>query len=226
MSDDELLKPLHEMTGRKTPRHVVPDDRRIISVAGALRSGKSTIAAYLIRVHGFTSLAWADQLRGEMSRVVFRRTLKQIIRDYDQERVYGEWSLEVDFDEAWWDRRLDRAMAEKKPACLRPFLQEFGTEDRRMKIDDQYWLDAWRAASLSYPRTTRFVIPDTRFRNEAKRVREMGGLLINVTRHGYTGDNHKSERDLDEWTDWDLIVKNDGSIEELEHTVGQWLLTQ
>lgn len=58
------------------------------------------------------------------------------------------------------------------------------------------------------------LIPDVRYQDEVERIAQAGGLLWKVDRdvQGHlTG--HASEKDLA--ADWDLIVDNNGSIDDL-----------
>jgi len=197
----------------------------IVGITGALRAGKDTAAALLVREYDYIRLAWADQLRSEITRTL-RRTLKVLLTDYDRSRssfVHG--CVAADRVEEWWDKRIARALTEKKPDCIRQLLQEWGTELRRAEKDD-YWLDAWywEAERRHTPDNQwRYVIPDTRFQNECKMVRRMGGLLIQIIRPGYNGDGHLSERDLDTWTDYDLVVANTGTVEDLENKLRNFM---
>jgi hypothetical protein len=61
-------------------------------------------------------------------------------------------------------------------------------------------------------------ISDVRFDNEFDMLKEMGFLLIKIERHGDSG-THISDISLDsrKETDWDHIIKNDGTLEEFQY---------
>lgn len=68
------------------------------------------------------------------------------------------------------------------------------------------------------------VIPDCRFQNEFRRVKEEGGIIIRVKRYveefkDQLDDSHISERDILEWGDekFDHVIENNGTLLEL-HT--------
>ena len=75
--------------------------------------------------------------------------------------------------------------------------------------------------------TPKWIITDTRFPNEAKAVKDHGGILIRINRtsiysvtsdffHGVMGvEKHPSETALDNYKDWDYVIDNDGSLEDL-----------
>jgi len=60
-----------------------------------------------------------------------------------------------------------------------------------------------------------WLITDTRFPNEAEAVLNKKGLLIRVNRgDGKTG-THPSETALDDYRNWDYVIDNNGTIEDL-----------
>lgn len=62
-----------------------------------------------------------------------------------------------------------------------------------------------------------WIITDSRFPNDVRRTREMGGILIRVNRDECEGreNEHASETALDDFDEWDYVIKNNGTIEEL-----------
>lgn len=80
-----------------------------------------------------------------------------------------------------------------------------------------------------------WIISDLRFENEAKAVQDRDGLLIRVKRTQWfkkddlenseyiTKHEHPSETALDSYKDWDYVIDNDGTIEELVEKV-RWIL--
>jgi hypothetical protein len=67
------------------------------------------------------------------------------------------------------------------------------------------------------------VVPDVRFPNEARAIKNWGGLLIRVDRAvaGASGgiEGHASENSLISWTDWDVVIPNNRTLEDLENCV-------
>ena len=63
------------------------------------------------------------------------------------------------------------------------------------------------------------VIPDVRFPNEADAIKELGGIIWRINRHGLNGINeHRSEHAMDSQM-VDHVIYNDGSLEELSDEV-------
>ena len=82
--------------------------------------------------------------------------------------------------------------------------------------------DIWIFPVLKFARNnpdTVCVISDCRFQNEATLIKEAGGVIIRLNRKnrniGTRDPNHISETDLDDYPYFDLIIDNDGTVEEM-----------
>lgn len=98
---------------------------------------------------------------------------------------------------------------------VRYFLQEFGTAVRD-RVHKDFWVNALFA---SYnPESSLWMIPDTRFLNEANAIKKRGGVLIRVHRGAMTmgmiESNHVSETEMD-YIIPDIVIDNNGSKEDL-----------
>lgn len=96
----------------------------------------------------------------------------------------------------------------------RILMQTLGTEWGR-KINPDCWLNVWRS---QLPQTGLVVVPDVRFENEAQAIRDLGGILIHVTRP-VTADMlevpaHASEAGIKRQKG-DIIFRNDRGIEKM-----------
>lgn len=98
---------------------------------------------------------------------------------------------------------------------VRRILQWWGTEYRRAQ-DPDYWTKAWARKISQYdPNTTHILIDDVRFINELNSIKEQGGLIVKIERPGFNGaNNHASETALDDYRDWDAVIRNDGTLEQ------------
>jgi phosphomevalonate kinase len=107
----------------------------------------------------------------------------------------------------------------KDKDTFRTILQWWGTEFRRKYgNNDNYWVEkmAARLDSIWSENKPVILIPDTRFTNECKWIKDRGGKLIHINRPGLQSiDTHPSEVELDNFTGWDMSVLNDGSKEQL-----------
>lgn len=113
----------------------------------------------------------------------------------------------------------------------RKILQLLGTEGGRNIIHPNIWCTA---TMVDYKQSRYFVgeqehayqtediwpnwiITDVRFPNEAKAVKDAGGILIRVNRpNAKSGDSHPSETALDDYDGWDYVIENDGDLEQLK----------
>ena len=71
-----------------------------------------------------------------------------------------------------------------------------------------------------------WIITDLRYKNEAKFIKNKSGILIRVNRGIDKKNTHISERDLDDYKEWDYIIDNNGTIEELIDKVKEILIKE
>lgn len=114
---------------------------------------------------------------------------------------------------------------ETKP---RELLQYLGTDVIRKKIDDLFFVNRIcediKVYSYFFDIITvsdvRFVceieIPEAMFENVIKIKVERPNVETNLTEKE---KKHQSEIDLDNYTDYDYVIKNDGSLDELKNKV-------
>lgn len=100
---------------------------------------------------------------------------------------------------------------------IRQLLQKFGTEVGR-NISPNLWVEALmnnyiKAKLDGYEEN--WIITDVRFENEANAIRENNGILIRINRNTNLKDEHLSETALDNYKNFDLVIDNNGTIDEL-----------
>jgi hypothetical protein len=203
----------------------------IIGVCGFIGSGKDTVADYLVNFHEFRRESFANTLKDAVSAVFgWDRTLLE-----GRTREAREWREQVD---PWWASRLD--MPDLTPRLM---LQLWGTEVCRRGFHD----DIWIASLENKLRSSKddVVISDCRFPNEIKSIKDAGGMIVWVKRgelpswhimaeKANAGDVlaqtklkelgvHASETS---WvgTDFDAILDNNGSIDDLYNNIRNLLL--
>ena len=97
--------------------------------------------------------------------------------------------------------------------------------DKCSKPYSGYKRERWCNDCISkYTDYPNWIITDTRFENELQAVKDRDGICIKVDRKSVeTGDTHPSET---EWRNWefDYVIDNDGTIEELVVKVKEMLL--
>jgi len=95
----------------------------------------------------------------------------------------------------------------------RTMCQWWGTEYRR-SCDPDYWVKKL-AATIAKDKPQVACIRDMRFQNEFKFVKD-NGYTVRVDRDGLPPNDHASEHQLDEETDWDYILDNNGTLEDFK----------
>lgn len=108
----------------------------------------------------------------------------------------------------------------EKDELGRKLLQDIGTTGRNynedMWVDHViYWIQWWASGTADHQLA---VVTDARYPNEIQRIkREFPDVVtIRITRDSVEKLEHPSETALDQWTDWDYVVENNGTKEEFQ----------
>lgn len=167
----------------------------LIGITGHKYSGKSTVARLLHNATGYQVVSFADKLKDVTC--VLSGCTREDLEDYD----FKETRLVPDY--------LRPYCGNAKEPTFRAFLQHFGSEVMR-GVNDNIWIDC----TLSNC-DENCIVSDCRFPNEAKAVKERGGIVIKVVRpDAKSEDTHQSETLIDD-IDADYTLWNDTSLENL-----------
>ena len=192
----------------------------LIGVVGLIGSGKGTVSDRLEQKHNFRKDSFAKSLKDAVSSMF----------NWDREMLEGK----TDESRAWrekpdvfWSKRFG------KDVTPRWVLQYFGTEVMRQGMHDSIWIDSCMARYDGKPT----VIADTRFENEIKIIREMGGSILLVKRGqdpdwftDYVEGNvvpknvHSSEY---AWakSEYDHLITNNGTLEDLHSKIDDLIVS-
>jgi hypothetical protein len=170
---------------------------QIIGITGKARSGKDTIGKW-----------FAQHRNGFVTH--FAAPIKECI--------CAAFSLPYDI----WSDELKELPVPGLGKTPRYLAQTLGTEWGRNLVDGNVWLWAieqrLRSSKIWYLDRCTIVIPDARFENEAKWIRDNGGLLLHVTRDGAGANNgvanHASEAGIAPKAG-DLLIENNSSVVDL-----------
>lgn len=96
---------------------------------------------------------------------------------------------------------------------VRKMMQTLGTDWGRA-LDEDIWIKAF---TKLYSKG-RYVITDVRMENEAKFIRDNGGIVIHVRGRGGINTTHPSEAGI-EVKDLDVVINNTGTLEDLREGI-------
>lgn len=103
----------------------------------------------------------------------------------------------------------------------RAVLQRLGTEVMQREFGRDIWVNTLLRRLRTYP-SVNVVVTDVRFRHEFDALKAAGACLVRIDRNvdsGGAGDCHPSEVDLDDCTEWDAIIDNNGTLAALRTAV-------
>lgn len=165
----------------------------IIGLSGYARSGKDTVADYLVTQRGFKRVAFADPIRNilyAMNPVIDGVRLVNLVDNYG-------WEIA------------------KSKTEVRELLQSLGYAARK-NVHEDIWV---MAAFSQMTKDENYVIADVRFRNEANVIKQYNGEIWRIERPDVQAVNgHVSEWEMDGY-EYDWAVNNDGTLEQLEYAV-------
>jgi GTPase SAR1 family protein len=180
----------------------------LIGICGESGSGKTTVADYLVNKYFFQEYAFASPLK----------KIAEVF-GFEQKQLYGSQVEKLQVND-------------QLGISSREFMQKFGTEICReilpkiipnMDLGESgiIWIKLFEKFLVNL-RNTRgcnacVVISDVRFPDEAKSIKNQGGLLIRLTRNidkSGSEHTHVSETSVDS-IECDKHINNNGSKDEL-----------
>lgn len=168
----------------------------LIGIAGRARSGKDTVANFIVAAIGGYRYSFADPIRAMLA------------------------PLGVDMSDPYWQARKEEPI----PALgvsPRRMMQTLGTEWGRQLINPDLWLIMAHQRLLQ--NGPGMVISDVRFDNEAAWIRKHGGRIIHVIRPETKAVEAHASEDGIEMQDTDARLFNSGTLEELQLSVRELL---
>lgn len=195
-----------------------------VGVVGFIGSGKGTVGDILSK-YNFEKISFASHLK-DVTSVMF---------GWDRKLLEGDTAESRDFREKidpFWSEKLNREFTPRLA------LQLMGTEVGRNVFGENLWI---HALENKINKNENYVITDVRFQNEIEWIRKQKGILIEIRRGelplwykvadlANNGCEHslKVMKDIEihesEWK-WisrhnvDHVIRNDGSLEDLEKNI-------
>jgi len=189
----------------------------VIGLGYRAGSGKDTAAAEIIaqRRYDIRRYAFADALKREVNAEAIRAGGMLNLLTLASRRFVLCDGYYKDFPD--WVV-YDPYAPMDDPMCplgkQRTLLQWWGAEYRRAQ-DPNYWVKRL-AESIAKDNPKVALITDLRFPNEMQFVREQDGYTVRVDRPDLPPATHISETALEDSTDWDYILDNSSSLEQLK----------
>lgn len=168
---------------------------KFIGLSGWAKSGKDTVAQYLVENHGFTRVSFADPMREALL------TLDPYIP-----YLNTQMRLSTAVRLSGWEE------AKRGNEEVRRLLQYFGTEVGRNMFGQNFWVDQAIEKATRYEKV---VFSDCRYTNEADAVKSIGGVVWRISRPDvFAVNSHTSEQDLNNYA-FDSHIENNSSLEDL-----------
>lgn len=223
----------------------------IIGISGKKQSGKNTLAEILNKISSGHSLTdseksfefweWeTEKTKYELKSFAHKvKEIVSILTGISLEGLENRSIKEMELGKEWWVWKLERDGGystvlqpyensentenfELVKMTPRKLLQLVGTECGRNIIHPSIWINA--LLSKYNKDFSKWIVTDVRFKNEAEAVKSKGGILIRINRETGLSDNHPSETDLDEYPEWDFIIDNNGSMEDLTNSAKEAII--
>lgn len=175
----------------------------IIGLSGYARTGKDTVANYLVDNYGFTKVSFAQPMRDAL----YALNPRVNFSEYDEMQ-----RLRDVIDAHGWDNYKETEYGTE----IRELMQRLGTEVGREQFGQNFWVDQ---AMKLVAQHDKVVLSDVRFPNEQEAIRNAGGLVWRIHREGVQAANgHASETALDN-VHPDLNLMNNEDVESLHRTI-------
>lgn len=185
----------------------------IISINGYGGSGKDAVAKLIQSIQPEWQIKkWAGKLK----------EIASILTGIPAERFEDQNFKKTNLNDSWNVHGM--------PMTVRELLQKLGTDGLRTGLHPNVWINALMSDyypiydldtdESTYPK---WIITDTRFPNEAKAVKNAGGITVRIDRPGVGPiNNHISEIALDEYN-FDYYIYNGGDLDTLKDSVVELL---
>lgn len=185
----------------------------LFGIGGALRSGKDTVADYLVEKHGWIKLGMSEPLNNALL------TMNPLV----PVRKWGLFTEYIPYAEL--HSRVGYTKA-KTNYEVRRLLQVLGTEVGRKMINENVWVDiAARRIRVHAALGQNVIMTGIRFPNEIKMIQDLEGANLYVTRPDLevsAGSGHDSETSVTKAL-FDIEIENDGSLDDLYSQVDDLL---
>lgn len=200
--------------------------KNVILVSGKLQSGKNTFVDLMMEELKKTDL--------KVDFDFFAKSVKDQCKDIFKNLIeyLNTISKEFNIPELY---TIDDNWYENKNKITRILLQTYGTEIFRDMVDSNHWAKILKRRIMMDRNEDILFITDVRFKSEISTICDKESIKhdhrtitpkynvikLRIERDNYVrGDDpiftHQSEIDLDNFSEWDYLVKNNGTLDDLK----------
>ena len=178
----------------------------IIGISGKAGSGKDTAAKMLEVLYANPDISYEDFANkryknfADIQIVHFADSLKETAQVLFR---IGEWETNTQEGKKTTINWIGKT--------VRELLQGIG-QGLRDAIDPNLWVKILFANTKGW---SNYIIADVRYPNEVYAIKKRNGVLIRIDRKGAGAGNHSSETALDNYKEWDLVIDNNSTKEDL-----------
>lgn len=187
----------------------------LIGISGKIGSGKDTAAEI---IQHLTNPMKLDMFPYEVKKFAGKlKTIASILTGIPVEK-FEDQEFKKQYLGEDWNYQIDKFNPIQK-MTVRELLQKLGTDALRDGLHTNVWVNALLA---DYNENSNWLVTDTRFPNEAKAIKDLGGVVLRIERSTCQLGTHPSETALDDYT-FDYVIHNNGSKEDLEKELVKFL---
>lgn len=202
----------------------------IIGLNGLIGSGKDTVTEYIIKSYNLDQMSFGKYVKDCLS-VMFGWDREMLEGKTKESRIWRE-SVDV-----FWSSKLNIRFTPRLA------MQLYGTELVRKHLNNDFWINRFEL-DYSKKENKNIIVSDCRFINEIEKIRELGGTIIEIQPKElpewyeiaknqnlgmYNEDVmkkkypqiHVSEYGWIGLNNPDIIIKNDGTLEELYQKISK-----
>lgn len=198
---------------------------KVIAISGWKRSGKDSIAEYLLKRPGVKRFGFADTLKDMVA------TMFNVPRSYCDDARFKEWPL-AEYPVETKDN-FTKVIHELLKGEFKDYKNTDYWTPRALciligsicrSVNSNYWVNQVSCQIKMDKENNLFVIADLRYKSEVEELRKQFGkdlVAVRVNRFTSNPSTDASETDLDNYSKFDYNVDNTGSLEDLYKQVDQ-----
>jgi hypothetical protein len=187
----------------------------LIGISGKIGSGKDTAAEI---IQHLTNPMELDMFPYEVKKFAGKlKTIASILTGIPVEK-FEDQEFKKQYLGEDWNYQIDQFNPIQK-MTVRELLQKLGTDGLRDGLHTNVWVNALFA---DYNENSNWLVTDARFPNEAKAIKDLGGVVLRIERSTCQLGTHPSETALDDYT-FDYVIHNNGSKEDLQQELIKFL---